>query len=166
VLQFGARLREADPRALSSALWAMVQLDYFPGEDTVRGLEREFAARLAEPGGRPVWRRPVVIFVNALTHYRRSVGRRPSEGLLERIEAWILGNVAAAGGIDALAQQARPAPAGPQHPGARGAGCIRARCREPHTACSLPVSGVPKMCVPSGCKRGGRGQADLCRPWQ
>ena len=107
MLQFGARLREADPRALSSALWAMVQLDYFPGEDTVRGLEREFAARLAEPGGRPVWRRPVVSFVNALTHYRRSVGRRPSEGLLERIEAWILGNVAAAGGIEALAQQAR-----------------------------------------------------------
>ena len=54
-----------------------------------------------------MWRRPVIIFVNALTHFQRSLGWCPGEELLALTEEWVLANVEAAGGVAALTQQAR-----------------------------------------------------------
>ncbi|KAK9837135.1 hypothetical protein WJX81_005622 [Elliptochloris bilobata] len=98
--RFVGQLREADPRALSSALWAAQELDAFPGAPELRALEAEFAARLAR-GGVP--RRPVIIFFNSLAHFVRAADWRPSVELLERAEEWVVAVVAAVGGAHGMA---------------------------------------------------------------
>ena len=60
--RFGDQLRDADPRALSSAVWTLQELDIFPGEDVLRALEQEFAARLAREGA-GIPRRPVTFII-------------------------------------------------------------------------------------------------------
>lgn len=101
---------QADPRALSSSLWGLQELDAFPGEPALRALEREFAARLA--GGR-VPRRPVVIFVNSLAHFVRAVGWRPSAELLETAEAWIVASGGTLTHFTDDSWEARPGAGGP-----------------------------------------------------
>ncbi len=60
--RFGDQLQDADPRALSSAVWTLQELDIFPGEEVLRALEREFAARLAREGA-GIPRRPVSFII-------------------------------------------------------------------------------------------------------
>lgn len=60
--RFGDQLQDADPRALSSAVWTLQELDIFPGEEVLHALEREFAARLAREGA-GIPRRPVSFIV-------------------------------------------------------------------------------------------------------